>query len=182
MAGLAGYSVLAVGQQQQQAPQPDATLQALLGEVRLLRIALQQSAVVTPKIQMTLLRMQMQQEVVARTSKELELVRMQLTKAGTEESAMSGEVKRLQDEVNRAQEPGRRAELEGRFRAFQAMVEQQSLTSGEMRAKEADLSGRLRNEQMRLEELNEKLTALERQLEAVGSGSGQPPTAAARQP
>ena len=59
----------------------DGTIQALLAEVRQLRLALERSAVVAPRIQITLHRMQIQQNSVFRASRELENVRDLLAKS-----------------------------------------------------------------------------------------------------
>lgn len=140
----------------------------------MLRMTLQQSALVAPKMQATLQRMQMQREAVSGISRDLEAVRTQMARAAGEQAAMTSEAKRLQEEANRAADPGRRAESEGRVRAYQSMVEERVTANAELRAREADLAGRLRAEQGKFEELNDRLTMLERQLEAPMTG--EPPT------
>src|SRR5207245_10870136 len=67
----------------------DSAIQALLDEVRQLRLAVERSAVMAPKIQMTLQRMQLQQDSVSRASRQLEDLREQLAKSAAEEAGVA---------------------------------------------------------------------------------------------
>ena len=90
----------------------DGTLQALLAEVRQLRLALERSAVVAPKIQMTLQRLQLQQEAVTRASRDLEVVRNQLSGATREERDLTSHLKILEASLVSEQDASKRKALE----------------------------------------------------------------------
>ena len=67
----------------------DSAIQALLDEVRQLRLAVERSAVMAPKIQMTLQRMQLQQDSVSRASRQLEDLHGLLAKSAAEEADLA---------------------------------------------------------------------------------------------
>jgi hypothetical protein len=143
----------------------DGTVQALLLEVRQLRQALEKSTLVVPKIQMTLQRMQTQQESVNRAAKELEEVRVRLAKTDAEGVNLASELKSLEFEIGREQDASRRAVLENQVKRLKTIMEQPRTVDSQLRAREGELSGRLRLEQVKLEEMNDKLNALERMLD-----------------
>lgn len=145
---------------------PDATMQALLAEVRQLRLALERSAVVAPKIQMTLQRLQIQQDSVSRASRELDATRSQIAKFAEEQSGIAGEIKQGEQIIAQEQDPIRRKDIEGRVMAMKSVLDQQTMKTSELRGREVELSGRLRAEQAKLDELNDRLNVLERQLES----------------
>jgi len=146
----------------------DAALQALLTEVRQLRLALERSAVVSPKIQMTLQRMQLQQDAVARASRELEDVRNQLSRFAAEREHMSAELAGTEARIAREQDVVQRKGLEENAKRLKGMLEERASQTGESqwRARESEMAGRLATEQGKLSELNERLNVLERSLEA----------------
>jgi hypothetical protein len=144
----------------------DATMQALLAEVRQLRLALERSAVVAPKIQMTLQRLQIQQDSVSRASRELDATRSQIAKVTEEQSGIAGEIKRGEEMTTQEHDPVRRKDIEGRVMAMKSVLDQQTTRTSELRGREVELSGRLRAEQAKLDELNDRLNVLEKQLES----------------
>ena len=144
----------------------DATLQALLVEVRQLRLALERSAVLTPKIQMTLQRMQFQQEALGRVSRELESVRSQLSSTAGEEAKAGTFISDLENRILQEQDAARRKQLETELKIAKSATEQQSATATQLRAREAELAGRLATEQAKWDELNDRLNAIERALDA----------------
>jgi SMC interacting uncharacterized protein involved in chromosome segregation len=147
----------------------DNTIYTLLTEVRQLRLALERSALLAPKIQVTLQRMQLQQDAVSRVSRQLEDVRDQIAKAAAEEANLASHAKGLEERIAQEQEPVRRKQMEEEVKHLKQRLgksEQQSMNEGQQRARESELAGRLQTEQAKMNELNERLTALERLLEA----------------
>jgi chromosome segregation ATPase len=154
---------------QAQTQSSDATIQALLAEVRQLRLALQQSAVVAPKIQVTLQRIQLQQDQVSRLSRQLEEVRGQIAHFSSEAANLSAEIKVVESRLLQEQDPTRRNALEAQLKdhtmRYERDVAQQKLQEAQHQQLETELTGRLHTEQGKLDELNGKLDALERTLE-----------------
>jgi predicted nucleic acid-binding Zn-ribbon protein len=149
------------------APASDALVQALLVEVRQLRLALERSAIVAPRIQVMLQRMQMQQDAANRASKDLDDVRNQISNLSNQERGMSVQLKDLEQRMVSEQDPARRKSLESELRIVKSISEQQVTAVSQLRGREAEAEGRLQTEQAKLSELNERLNVLERQLESV---------------
>jgi hypothetical protein len=133
----------------------DATIQALLAEVRLLRIALERSAITAPKIQSILWRMQWQQEVVSRLSGQLEGLRQQMDQP-LPDFDLSLKM------AEQAIPPEQRKMMEEEFKKNKARFEQER---AQQRVREVELSSRLQTEQAKLSELNDRLDSLEKTLE-----------------
>jgi hypothetical protein len=148
----------------------DATIQALLVEVKQLRLALERSAVVAPKIQVTLQRIQLQQEQVSRMSRQSEDLRDRLAQTALDNTRVAAEIKQADARLTQEPDAARRKVLEEEIRAatnrLEMEREQRAIHEASQRARESDLSDRLRTEQAKLDELNERLNALERLLES----------------
>lgn len=148
----------------------DAAIQALLVEVKQLRLALERSAVVAPKIQVTLQRLQLQQEQVSRLSRQLEELRDRLAQAALDSGRLAAETKQAEARLTQEVDPARRKIIEDQIRVANNRLEmereQQSVHEASQRARESELSGRLHSEQAKLDELNDRLNALERMLES----------------
>jgi hypothetical protein len=152
-----------------QAQTSDSTMQALLAEVRQLRLALERSAVVAPRIQVTLQRMQLQQDSVSRASRQLEDLRDQLAKSAAVEADMAVHIKDVEARSAQEQDSARRKAMEDEVKQFKSRLEQktdqQTMNDAQQRARESELVGRLQTEQAKLNELNDRLNTLERMLE-----------------
>lgn len=144
----------------------DGTMQALLTEVRQLRVALERSMVLAPRIQVTLQRMQLQQDAVSRAAREVEDVRHQLAKSAAEEASVPAQIRDLEASALREQDPERRKAMENEVKAMKFLMEGRQAGDSQLRARESDIAGRLQAEQAKLDELNERLNSLERMLEA----------------
>lgn len=133
----------------------EAAVQQLTAEIRQLRLILERSAVVTPRITVMLHRIELQQAEVQRISGQLEGIRMQL-------NAPSGFPDEAQIQVMEASVPA-----ENRKLMQEQMKKQKERWEQEherLRAQEVDLAGRLRTEQSKLQEMNDRLDALDRLL------------------
>jgi len=147
----------------------DSAIQALLDEVRQLRLAVERSAVLAPKIQMTLQRMQLQQDSVSRASRQLEDLREQLAKSAAEEADVAFHIKDVEARAAQEQDSARRKAMEDEVKLTKSRLEektdQQKMNDAQQRARESELAGRLQTEQAKLNELNDRLDTLERMLE-----------------
>jgi hypothetical protein len=147
----------------------DATTQALLAEVRQLRLAMERIASVTPKAQLTLQRLQLQQDHVSRVSRQLEELRDQIAKAAAEDGHMVGQLKAMEGHLAEEQDATKRKSMEDELKMMKTRFEQHSeqrrSQDAQQRAREGELASRLYTEQGKMNELNDRLNALERQLE-----------------
>jgi len=140
------------------------TLQKLLEEVRQLRMAMEKSMALAPRMQLLLQRAQMQEARVARISQQLEAVRSQIAAETARQTDINEHLAKVEQDISTETDEKRRAELE-------EVRKQIKMVAGhgpdqQLSARESELSNEQRAEQAVLDELNGKLDALERQLEA----------------
>jgi hypothetical protein len=147
-----------------QAP-PDGTIQALLAEVRQLRLALEKSTSVVPRIQLALQRIQTQQDAVQRAAQQMDGLRDRLAASAGRQAAQASRLKAIESEVGREQDLVRRTALESELKQLKMVKDQPQEEELQLRAREGEISGRLRSEQAKLDELYEGLSALERMLD-----------------
>jgi chromosome segregation ATPase len=169
-ASILSVCAMFVGPAPAQTNSNDSTIQALLIEVRQLRQALERSAVVAPRIQVTLQRIQLQQDQVSRLSRQVEDVRDRIAQSASDTARATTELKLSEGRLEKELDPLRRKTMEDELRAktshLESFREQQSVDEEKQRARESELSGRLRTEQGKLDELNDHLNVLERLLES----------------
>jgi chromosome segregation ATPase len=140
-----------------------ATMQALLTEVRQLRMALERSALVAPRVQITLQRMAVQEQKVARMSQQLDDVRKQIEAEARNRTHINQELTQIEQQISRETDAERRKQLEHRISAMKAEGEDQSGVQ-QLRAREAEIVSSLQSERGTLNELNDRLNAIDRLL------------------
>jgi hypothetical protein len=171
MKQLHGISVLAIlaaitmtAPASAQTANPDtATMRALLAEVRQLRLALEKSILLGPKMQLMLQRVQMQDQRVARVSQQLDDVRKQISAEAAQQTKVSESLTQVEQEIAVEGDAEHRKQLEDMRGALKKI-----LAAGpdqQLRARESEVSNALQTEQAVLNELNEKLDVIERQFE-----------------
>jgi len=142
------------------------TLQALLGEVHQLRLALQRSNLNTYRAQITVERMRVQQEQVLNVRRELESARNQLLISKRFHTEMADRVKEFESQLGQETDPYRRAALERQYRESKRSFESQVQWEEGLREREAQLVNQQQFEQAKLSELADRLDALEREIES----------------
>ena len=151
-------------QQPAASPSEAALIQALLAEVRELRLALERSTVIMPKMQLAIARFQMQQERVDRREREVQLVRDQLaTESLTKDHAQST-LKQYEDQARQAVDPAARKQFEDAAVGLRSDLEQMAAREQQMQARQADSLTQLRLEQAKLNELADSLDKLDKAL------------------
>ncbi|MGO4885453.1 MAG: hypothetical protein ACLP59_32220 [Bryobacteraceae bacterium] len=148
----------------QTSSQDSATLQALLAEVRQLRRTMEKDMAIGPRMQLLLQRAQFQEQKVLRVSQQLDDVRKQISQETARQAAANERLAKIEQDISNESDAARRSQLED-MRAGLKMV----LGNGpdpQLRARESELSNSFDTEQAALNEINEKLDALERQLES----------------
>jgi hypothetical protein len=147
----------------QTASADSATLQKLLDEVRLLRMNLEKTATLGPRMQLLLHRTGLQDARVARISQQLDEVHKQVAAETAQQADAAERLVKIEQDISTEADAGRRAQLED-VRAHFKMIAGRG-PDQQLRARESELANSLQTEQATLSELNEKLDALERQLE-----------------
>ena len=142
-------------------------MQALVNEVRQLRLAIQRSNLNTYHAQVTLERFRLQQQQVNRVNEKLDVVRSRLAQLKLDQTRVSADAKRVEDNLTTETDPGKRHDLEAFRQSLKLELERMVPTETQAREQETLLTGQLQIEQAKLAELNERLDALQKELEFV---------------
>jgi len=153
-----------------QTPADSTTLQSLLTEVRQLRLALEKATFFGPRMQVAIERLRIQDDKVTRLSRELGDVRRELSAVTSDQARMTEELQNIEQRISseasgselRKQLEQQRAEIKLNFERFAARI-----TDLKVRESDGDIS--LQQERRTLLDMNEKLNAMERQLEPTPS-------------
>jgi len=148
-----------------QGAQGDQTLQALLSEVHQLRLAIQRSNLNTYHAQITIERMKLQQQRVDRLQAQIGDVRQQLAETRKRLSQTSDDFKQAEIILARETDAAKRADTEMRYRDYKSELDELTEKEQQQRQAEIQLSAQLQLEQAKLNELNERLDTLQRELE-----------------
>jgi chromosome segregation ATPase len=146
------------------APSDSSVIQALLSEVHQLRLALERSNTIGPRIQLAVERVKLQQPAVTRLSEQLESVRRDLERAQPDEARFVGQIKAMETELSQTVDPAARNRMESTVKEMQIALEQGQKVVAALRSREAELSARLQTEQATLDGLNDRLSQIERAL------------------
>ena len=145
---------------------PDnSTVQALLQEVHQLRLALERSTLIGPRVEIAVQRLRLQQEQVTRTGGQLYDVRREIDQVQGEQSKMAAQIEGLNKEAQDTTDPNRRQSIEGIAKQMKFEGDQQQKNLESLRTREAEVSARLQTEQAALDDLRARLDQLERSLE-----------------
>jgi chromosome segregation ATPase len=164
---LALAASLSLGAASQPAQPSNDPMAALLSEVHALRLAMEQSAAVAPRVQLTLARLNIQEQRVTQLGTQLDQLRKQLAQAAENAEKMSNDLNDAEklfqttgdDKIRRSMEY-MQTDLKRR-QAAQAVQEQQ------LRTRENETAQTLSSEQARWVDLNARLDELERLLAPV---------------
>lgn len=150
----------------------NATLQALVSEVRQLRLAIEKSVSLGPRMQLIFERARLQDQKVARISQQLDDVRKRLGDETARQTQATERLERVEQTLTSETDPQRRNEL----KEVQVMLKAEAATGPDQQlaARESELANSLRTEQAILSELDGKLDAIERQLEALPAAGDSP--------
>jgi DNA repair exonuclease SbcCD ATPase subunit len=155
--------IVSAAQAQTQAPAAP-TLEKLLAEVHQLRLALERSTQIAPRIQIAVERLKLQQEKVARTAQQLDELRRELERRRSEQPMIQHRAQALESQAGQAVDPGQRRDLEEGVKMSKLEAEQTEKALQQLQAREGELTGQFQTEQTRLTELNDRLDQIERAL------------------
>ena len=164
----------ALGQPTQ--PTDSQTLQALLAEIRQLRRDLQASNATTERVQIALYRLQQQEQALARAKDHLSDARAKLAEVQTNKSNLTIHIEQTRTEANHSANPQEQAHFEEvalpEMKAELEMLEKQERQT---RARENEAEQQLRDEQVKLDGVNDLLDRLNASLEDASRRSASNP-------
>jgi len=144
-----------------QTPSADP-MTALLSEVHALRVAMEQSASIAPRVQLTLARLNIEEQRITQLAAQLDQVRRELTGTELAVKRTADQIVDLEKDVQTAPDEKTRKDLE--YMQTQAKREQsrQAIQLQQVRTRESDAMQLLGTEQARWIDLNARLDELER--------------------
>jgi chromosome segregation ATPase len=157
-------AMVGVGASGQAAKPREDVLEALLEEVRGLRVAMEQMTAAGPRVQLAMGRLQIQEQRLNATRRRLEDVRDSIANAERESAAGKERIAMMEDGANRAVQPAERDALNEQVKMFKAMLGQSAADMQRLRDQEAELAGAMTAEESRWTEISQRLDELERAL------------------
>lgn len=149
------------------------TMQALLSEVRQLRLAIQRSTLSAHHAQAIIERMRSQQQLVDRLTDRLREIRDRIANLKLGQIELQGELKRIEGRWSRDNRQADPVEEESQ-EIVKTRLGFLAQEEARMREQESQLVAQLPIEQARLDELNDRLDALQRELE-IPPAENKPP-------
>lgn len=148
----------------QQAAQPDTTLQVLLNEVHALRIALEKSNQIGPRIQIALARMQFQEQRVRDAARQVEAARGEVINLQSTRTRLEDSIKTYENRQGQIVDPATKTAMEQAVTSVKAELERLTAQEPQLRAREAEANSALSSEQAKWNEINDVLVSMERVL------------------
>jgi len=146
-----------------QAPSTDITA-SLLAEVHELRVAMERSASVAPRVQLTLARLNIQEQRTVSLSAQLDQVRQEQTRSSLETRKLAGELEGVEKARQTTLDDRQRRGYEFEEQELKRRIAEQAAVEERLRSREAEAAQLLAAEQSRWVDLNAKLDELERLL------------------
>jgi len=157
----------------------EQTIQALLNEVRQLRLAIQRSNLSAYHAHVIIERMRSQQQSVDRLADRLRGIRDQLDHGKMAQSEFQDLLKKIEGRLNLERDPDKRDDLEEQQETFKTRLGSLAQQETRLREVESQLAQQLQTEQAKLADLNEQLDALQRELE-IPPAENKPPQSGKR--
>ena len=139
--------------------------QALLKEMRQLRLAFERTNVTIFRAQILVERIRLQQGRVDGLQQQLEELRNQSSDNRLNQAQLAERFKEIESRISQERDPNLRSELEKERRELKNLIDQHSVWEERQREKENQLLAQQQIEQDKLTKLNDRLDALERELE-----------------
>jgi chromosome segregation ATPase len=145
-----------------QQPAPPDVMSALLQEVHGLRVAMEQSAAIAPRVQLTLSRLNIEEQRIAQLSAQVDRARQELTSLGLSLTKMADTIDQEEKRLPTVADEQQRRQIEADIRGLKQELKGQTASEQAARTRENDAAQTLASEQGRWIELNARLDELER--------------------
>ena len=158
----------------QTSPRPgvDASMTALVAEVRALREVVERSSLITAQSQLVLGRLQLQEGRLATLGRQLTEARQHVQEAVQRENEVMRGIEQLQATIERGPSPEQREEATAVMPSMRRQLKELQAVTMQRRADEQAASGALAEEQNRWVDFNGRLEALERTISAATAVRG----------
>jgi chromosome segregation ATPase len=161
---LAIFPGLALGQSNKPAGD-DQTLRSLIKEVHELRLTLQRTNLLAYRSQITVGRIRAERERIDRVARQLESVRDEIAGIELEIPRMADRLKDIEADASAESSDERRKGLEAERKDLKARIDQHKQRDAQLHEREVQLSTELTSERAKLDDLDYRVEALDRELE-----------------
>jgi len=166
----------AVSQSAPSASTDSQTLQALLAEIRQLRLELRSAAVAAQRAQILIYRVQAQQAVVTRLSQRVDNDRSRLTQNQSEQKRFASAIKHLEElRDNQSEAERKEKQTDGELASMKMRLEQLNNEEQEILPQKIELEDELRVEQTKLAQLHDELDRIDKALEQTARAPANSP-------
>jgi chromosome segregation ATPase len=162
--GVTGFGRAPAGQRT--APSSDI-MTALIQEVRQLRMAMEQSAAVAPRVQLTLARLNIEEQRIAQLAAQFDRARQEVSIHALTVRRLSGELEEIEKSLQATTDEPRRQAVEVGINDLKRQLKLHAASEDAARTREHEAAQALTIEQNRWNDLNARLDELERLLAPV---------------
>jgi len=167
LAALVVMSLIASGTLAARQTTQTDPIQALLTEVHALRVSMEHTAAITPRVQLTLARLNIEEQRIAQLASQLDRVRQQLGEAVLATRKATDELADVERRTPTIGDERERRTHEAESTYARRQLAERSTVEQQLRAREAEAAQMLATEQSRWLDLNSRLDELERLLGPV---------------
>jgi hypothetical protein len=160
--GVAGFSPAPAGQRT--ASPSNDIMTALIQEVRQLRMAMEHSAAVTPRVQLTLARLNIEEQRIAQLAAQFDRARQEVSIHTVTVQRLSGELEEAEKSLQTTTDEQRRRDFEVGINDLKRKMKLAASSEDAARTRETEAAQALTMEQNRWNDLNARLDELERLL------------------
>src|SRR5260221_4113720 len=143
-----------------QAGQPQDAITALMAEVHGLRLAMEQSASVAPRVQLTLARLSIEEQRLTLLAAQLDQVRRELNAAALESQRISDRILDIEKSIPLAPDDKTRRMSEAELAVMKREADARSRQEQQLRARENEAAQAVSTEQARWMDINGRLDEL----------------------
>jgi len=159
------WSLPALGSAQVPSVSGGGTLEGVVGEIRLLRQAIERQSTTAARAQLLIGRLSLQDQRTARARSTVEALEGELSNAERERDQLQSAAREMQHSLEQATEPERRTELETQSRVMREQYARAQQRLGQIEDRLAHARETLDAETGRYDELDRLLADLDRQLQ-----------------
>jgi chromosome segregation ATPase len=164
---LAPFLLSAVAFAQPASPDTQLT-QALLTEIRQLRLDLQTAAGTIQRVQIVMFRVQTQSGILNRATQRLDDARNRCNQSQMQRRSMAAQVELNETRLRNAPNPAEQKAAEDTISRLKPTVEMFAASEQQCRGQEAEAESQLRSEQGKMNDLQEQLDKLDKLLASPG--------------
>jgi hypothetical protein len=149
-----------------QTPATDTkNLQAILEEVRQLRLDIRATASTIQRAQLLLYRMRLQMDAVSRATQRVEQAHTEVEQFEYQRAMTDQQLKYLEDKRDRAADSSARSQADNELDHVKHWAEQSAAREAEAQTREVEFTNQLKTEEAKLDDLQRQFDALDRKLE-----------------